>query len=98
MLIDGAKAAYREHSGLVLGMPIHEPHSEQAFLPRGGTLLLFTDGLVEDRHVLLDTNLERLRAFASEANTTDLETFSDQIISLFGTHEDDVALITLRRT
>ena len=98
LIIDGNEAAYREHSGLALGMPVHEPHSERAFLPPGGTLLLFTDGLIEDRHVFLDTNLERLRAFASEASTSDLETFTDDIISLFGVREDDVALIALRRT
>ena len=98
LIIDGTKAAYREHTGLALGMPTHEPHSERAFLPRGGTLLLFTDGLVEDRRVFLDTNLERLRAFASEASTGDLEIFIDQIVSLFGAHEDDVAVIALRRT
>jgi serine phosphatase RsbU (regulator of sigma subunit)/FixJ family two-component response regulator len=98
LVIDGTKTAYLEHGSLLLGIPVHKPRSEQVFLPPGGTLLLFTDGLVEDRGVFLDTNLERLRAFACRASTSDLEIFSDQVISLFGAREDDVALIALRRT
>jgi serine phosphatase RsbU (regulator of sigma subunit)/DNA-binding NarL/FixJ family response regulator len=98
LIIDGTKASYNEHTGLVLGMPMHEPHSEQAFLPPGGTLLLFTDGLVEDRRTFLDVNLERLRLFAQEASVDNLEIFSDDVISLFGEREDDVAMIVLRRT
>ena len=37
--------------GLMLGLSRHEPHTQTAFLPVGGTALLFTDGLVEDRQV-----------------------------------------------
>ena len=46
----------------MLGLTRHEPHTETASLPTGGTVLLFTDGLVEDREVMLDANLEKLRA------------------------------------
>jgi serine phosphatase RsbU (regulator of sigma subunit) len=99
LTIDGTKASYSEHTGLMLGLPMHEPHSEQAFLPPGGTLLLFTDGLVEDRRVLLDVNMEQLRLFTQETSADDdLEIFSDNVISLFGEREDDVAMIALRRT
>ena len=45
----------------MLGVARHEPHVESAVLPVGGTALLFTDGLVEDRTILLDDNLEKLR-------------------------------------
>ena len=98
LIVDGMGASYCEQGGLILGMPTHEPHSGKAFLPPGGTLLLFTDGLVEDRRVLLDTNMERLRVFAQQVSESDLETFSDQVISLFGAREDDVAIIALRRS
>ncbi|MGH9304745.1 MAG: fused response regulator/phosphatase, partial [Acidimicrobiales bacterium] len=54
--------------------------------------------LVEDRGVLLDDNLEKLRAAAAEAADADVEAFANHVIALFGTSEDDVALIAVRRT
>jgi len=66
-------------------------------LPAGGTALLFTDGLVEDRHVLLDDNLEKLRAGAATAAGTDVEAFANQVLAMFGPREDDFALIAFRR-
>ena len=82
----------------MLGLARHEPHVEQAGLPVGGTVLLFTDGLVEDRGVLLDDNLEKLRAAGAGAADSDVEAFANQVISLFGPSEDDVAMIAVRRT
>jgi serine phosphatase RsbU (regulator of sigma subunit) len=82
---------------LLLGLPMHEPHVERASLPPGGTLLLMTDGLVEDRHVLIDDNLEKLRAAAQEVADADVEAFSNHLMSAFGPREDDVAMIALRR-
>jgi hypothetical protein len=66
-------------------------------LPAGGTILLFTDGLVEDRRVLLDDNLEKLRAVAAGAADRDIEAFANHVMSLFGPSEDDVAMIAVRR-
>ena len=82
----------------MLGLARHEPHVETAFLPVGGTALLFTDGLVEDRRVLLDDNLEKLRVAAAEAANQDVEAFANYVMSLFGPREDDVALIAVHRT
>jgi hypothetical protein len=82
----------------MLGLTRHEPHVETAVLPVGGTALLFTDGLVEDRRVLLDDNLEKLRAVAAEACDIDVEAFANHVMSLFGNREDDVAMIAVRRT
>jgi serine phosphatase RsbU (regulator of sigma subunit)/DNA-binding response OmpR family regulator len=93
----GGDAAYTGEGGLMLGLTQHRQHVEQAVLPAGGTLLLFTDGLVEDRHVLLTENLERLRTAAAEAAAAPVESFANQVMSLFGSREDDVALIALRR-
>ena len=98
LLADGAGAKYAGEGGLLLGLARHEPHVEAAVLPVGGTVLLFTDGLVEDRRVLLDDNLEKLRAVAAEAADRDVEAFANQVMSLFGPSEDDVALIAVRRT
>ncbi|HEY6491991.1 MAG TPA: SpoIIE family protein phosphatase [Trebonia sp.] len=97
LLADRAGAQYVAEGGIMLGLTRHEPHVETADLPVGGTLLLFTDGLVEDRRVLLDDNLEKLRAAAAEAADADVEAFANHMMALFGTSEDDVAMIALRR-
>jgi serine phosphatase RsbU (regulator of sigma subunit) len=98
LMLDGSGAAYAGEGGLMLGLSRHEPHTETAFLPVDGTALLFTDGLVEDRRVLIDDNLEKLRTAALEAADADVETFANHVLTLFGSSEDDVALIVLRRT
>jgi serine phosphatase RsbU (regulator of sigma subunit) len=98
LLADGAGAEYVGEGGLLLGLVRHEPHVEKAVLPVGGTALLFTDGLVEDRSVLLDDNLEKLRATGAEAAGDDVEAFANHVMSLFGNREDDVAMIAVRRT
>ena len=82
----------------MLGVSRHEPHTETAFLPAGGTAVLFTAGLVEDRKIILDINLEKLRAAALEADGADVEAFGNHLMSAFGPSEDDVAMIVLRRT
>ena len=97
LLVAGPDADYVGGGGLLLGLPMHEPHVERASLPPGGTLLLMTDGLVEDRHILIDDNLEKLRAAAQEVAGADVEAFSNHLMSAFGPREDDVAMITLRR-
>jgi len=97
LLVGGPSPAYAGEGGLVLGMARHEPHVETVFLPAGGTAVLFTDGLVEDREVMLDTNLEMLRVAAGDAFGTDVETFANHLLATFGSREDDVALVVLRR-
>jgi serine phosphatase RsbU (regulator of sigma subunit) len=97
LLVDGDSATYLGEGGLLLGLPVAEPHTETAFLPEGGTVLLMTDGLVEERGVFLDVNLEKLRVAAQEVHGADIEAFSNHLMSIFGPREDDVAMIALRR-
>jgi serine phosphatase RsbU (regulator of sigma subunit)/DNA-binding response OmpR family regulator len=98
LIADGSGAWYAGEGGVMLGVTRHDPHVETAFLPSGGTILLFTDGLVEDRHALLNDNLDKLRAAAATAADEDVEAFANQVISLFGPKEDDIAVVVLRRT
>jgi DNA-binding response OmpR family regulator/serine phosphatase RsbU (regulator of sigma subunit) len=98
LVLDGTDGAYVGEGGLMLGLHRHEPHPETAFLPAGGTALLFTDGLVEDRRVNIDHNLEKLRVAALQAAGTDVEALANHVLTLFGPREDDVAMIVLRRT
>jgi serine phosphatase RsbU (regulator of sigma subunit)/CheY-like chemotaxis protein len=98
LLVHGGGAAFVGEGGLMLGLTRHDPHVETASLPVGGTILLFTDGLVEDRAVNLDDNLEKLRGITLQAADTDVEAFADHVMSAFGSSEDDVAMIVARRT
>ena len=98
LLVAGPDAAYVGEGGLLLGLPMHEPNVETAFLPPGGTLLLMTDGLVEERGVFIDVNLEKLRVAAGFLRGDDVEAFSNHLMSIFGPREDDVAMVAVRRT
>jgi serine phosphatase RsbU (regulator of sigma subunit) len=98
LLVGGGRSpAYVGEGGLVLGLTRHEPHVETALLPPDGTALLFTDGLVEDRKVSLDTNLEILRVAVGDAADADVEAFANHVLAAFGSREDDVAMVVLRR-
>lgn len=73
-----------------------EPH----FLPAGGRLLLYTDGLVERRDERLDRSLEALRVVAATAPPT-LEAMCDRVLDALapdvGSWPDDVALLAVLR-
>jgi serine phosphatase RsbU (regulator of sigma subunit) len=98
LIVEGGTAAYRGQGGLILGLPMHHAHVQRMVLPVGATALLITDGLVEERRVLLDENMEKLRLAAGELSGTDLEAFTNHLMSLFGPREDDAAMIAVRRT
>ncbi|HJZ01761.1 MAG TPA: SpoIIE family protein phosphatase [Streptosporangiaceae bacterium] len=97
LLVDDDAAGYVGEGGVVLGLPMHDPHTQTAVLAAGGTALLFTDGLVEERTVFLDVNLEKLRVAAQEVRGADVEAFANHLMSIFGPRGDDVAMLALRR-
>ncbi|MEO5876841.1 MAG: SpoIIE family protein phosphatase [Streptosporangiaceae bacterium] len=96
LLIDADGARYGKGGGLLIGFPFDAAGIEETVIEPGGTVVLYTDGLIEDRGVPLDDNFERLRALAAPAEP-DLEAFTDRILAEFGLREDDVALLILRR-
>ncbi|MBO3749871.1 SpoIIE family protein phosphatase [Streptosporangiaceae bacterium NEAU-GS5] len=89
-------ARYHQFGNLLLGVLPETYRVDRFELPPGGTILLFTDGLIEDRHTVLDESMETARKLA-ESVGDDLEAFSDRIIAHFGAREDDVALMIIRR-
>lgn len=86
---------------LLLGLdPGTARHEHEACLSGGGTLLLYTDGLVERRHELLDEGIERLAGHLGDLVRvgTPLEELCDQLLArmLPERPEDDVALLAVR--
>jgi serine phosphatase RsbU (regulator of sigma subunit)/anti-sigma regulatory factor (Ser/Thr protein kinase) len=96
----GGEACYLElPSSVPLGAARHVLYDDQeSELTPGSTLLLYTDGLVEQPGESLDAGLERLRT-AVEAGGEDLEKLSDSIVDALlpgGTAGDDAALVAVR--
>ena len=64
--------------GLPLGVDPDETYvAEPVYLSAGDTLVLYTDGLVEDSRTPLDAGLEIFAAAVSAGETGDLEAFAD---------------------
>ncbi|NDU72277.1 SpoIIE family protein phosphatase [Actinomadura sp. DSM 109109] len=82
----------------LLGAPTGEPYrSSTDPLPRGSTLLLYTDGLVERPREHFDDGLSRLRRQASAVAREPLEDFCDGLLGGLETAgTDDIALLALR--
>ncbi|MCK2218722.1 SpoIIE family protein phosphatase [Actinomadura sp. ATCC 31491] len=82
----------------LLGIPGGVPRGSWTEpLPPGGTLLLYTDGLVERPGEHLDRGLERLRLAAERLADRPLDKFCDQLLSGLPTSGlDDIAVIALR--
>ncbi|TDC03066.1 fused response regulator/phosphatase [Nonomuraea longispora] len=95
-LLAGPRSAYHSLGNLLLGVLPERYEVDRLKLPPGGTMVLFTDGLVEDRTTTLDAGLEVARRLA-ETVENDLEQFAERFLGAFGVREDDVALVVLRR-
>ncbi|GII60452.1 hypothetical protein Skr01_05370 [Sphaerisporangium krabiense] len=97
IIVADGKAHYHDWGNLLIGAAPEEYRVDRLRLPGNGALLMFTDGLIEDRDVPLDQSLEVVRRIA-ESFDRDLEVFCDRLIAHFGAREDDVAVVALRRT
>jgi serine phosphatase RsbU (regulator of sigma subunit)/anti-sigma regulatory factor (Ser/Thr protein kinase) len=92
-----------EKDGLspALGVPVRvAPAQYELPFPRGATLLLYTDGLIERRDRELQLGMERLAELAAGADG-DLDGYADDIVDgMLGVNPraDDVALLVVRRT
>ena len=82
-------------------LPAADRHDHEAVLALGSTLVLFTDGLVEQRDLDLDDRLEQLREALSGAQDAPLDAVLDTILSRMSAdqaHPDDVAVLVARTT
>ncbi|MGY1720441.1 SpoIIE family protein phosphatase [Blastococcus sp. SYSU DS0552] len=84
---------------LLLGVdPAARRRTEETTLPPGSTLLLFTDGLVEDRGHTLDDGLELLLATVGHHAGAELEDLCDAVLARMVPRggQDDVAIVAVR--
>jgi serine phosphatase RsbU (regulator of sigma subunit) len=92
-LLDGAR-------GLPLAVADGYQRTEaEAVLPSGGTLLLYTDGLVERRREVLDEGVARAVAALDEAQHLPPDELADALRDalLPGPRDDDVAFLVYQR-
>jgi anti-sigma regulatory factor (Ser/Thr protein kinase) len=90
-----------EHGGSPLGTGAREVSDLAIVFDIGSTLVLYTDGLVEDRGTDIDDGLDRLRSSLSRRlpGAADLEAVADGVLGDLGRlegHDDDVALLLVR--
>ncbi|OEJ95188.1 SpoIIE family protein phosphatase [Streptomyces thermolilacinus] len=99
---DGVARYLTDAHGVLLGLGAHRVRVERtdatAELPPGSTLLLYTDGLIEEPGRSLDEGLDRLRRHAASLAHRPLESFTDELLQRARPpqNEDDVALLALR--
>lgn len=97
----GTVGLLREGLSVPLGAaPPSTPRAESFVrVERGSTLLLYTDGLVEERTTDLGDRLEQLRRAAAELPGAEPEAFCDDLLAHMlvpDERNDDVAMLALR--
>jgi CheY-like chemotaxis protein len=95
---DGVR--FLQPHGPLLGINAPRPDDDLEFtLPAGGTLVLYTDGLIERRDTDIDLGLTAL-AFAARTVEPNLDAFCRRLLVQLGgagPQADDVAVVALRR-
>ncbi len=92
---------WADQTNMLLGLFPDAPRTESVVtLPRGATVLLYTDGLVERRGEGLEQGIGRLAGVLQElaAEGLDLDTVCDEVLRRMVPErpEDDVALVAVR--
>ena len=95
-LVDGTFVAARPGPPLGTGVTEYEQHAVE--VPEGATVVLDTDGLIEDRERTIDAGLELLRASLLDVHVAP-DALSDHVLRVLGREqgdEDDIALLVMR--
>ncbi|MEV4703520.1 fused response regulator/phosphatase [Actinoplanes sp. NPDC049316] len=98
--VAGTGARFLAPRGPLLGINAPRPEDLEFVLPPGGTLVLYTDGLIERREADIDVGLTALAECVSEVEPS-LDAFCQRLlVRLAGAGEqaDDIAVVALRRT
>ncbi|MGP3971279.1 SpoIIE family protein phosphatase [Streptomyces sp. 6N223] len=97
---DGQARYLEQHQDPMLGTQLAgslQRHDVIERLPPRSTVLLYTDGLIEEPGISLDAGLERLRSHATELAERPLDDFCDQIVKQVRPGgRDDIALLAMR--
>lgn len=95
---DGVVRVLERQPDLLLGLePATVRCDHRVALPDGATVVLYTDGLVEQRGESVDDGVERLRRTVQAHAALPVEQLADQLLQQLATAaEDDVALLVLR--
>ncbi|MFI9823599.1 SpoIIE family protein phosphatase [Streptomyces sp. NPDC052013] len=96
---DGLAHFLTDGHGLLVGTGVRLPRADgSALLPPGSTLVLYTDGLVEEPGRTLDDGLHRLRQHGAALAHRPLSSFTDHLLRRVrpAANDDDVALLALR--
>ena len=96
---DGEVEVLSEPGDLLLGFDAGAERTDRAaVLPAGGTLLLYTDGLVERRELAVDEGIDRLRATLAALAGRPLDELCDALLAelLPEDADDDVAVVAVR--
>jgi len=96
---DGLARYLTDGHDILLGTGVRTPRTDAtALLSPGSTLLLYTDGLIEEPGHTLDEGLHRLRQHAAALAHRPLASFTNQLLRRARpvANDDDVALLALR--
>ncbi|MFF9277052.1 SpoIIE family protein phosphatase [Streptomyces griseosporeus] len=96
---DGLTRYLTDGHGILLGTGSGRPRTDATVvLPPGSTLVLYTDGLIEEPGHTVDEGLQRLRRHAAALAHRPLASFTDQLLRRVrpAANDDDVALLALR--
>jgi CheY-like chemotaxis protein len=92
------RVEFVEHRAPLLGVRATRPADLEFTVPRGATLLLYTDGLIERRDADIDVGLAALAECARRVDD-DLDRFCERLLVELAPAQinDDVAVVALRR-
>ncbi|MEV4345075.1 SpoIIE family protein phosphatase [Actinoplanes sp. NPDC049596] len=94
---DGEVEIWWETPEPLLGLlPRDQRTTHRRRVPAGSTLLLYTDGLVEDPAHLIDEGIARLRAVLQGAPTAPADELCTNLIKTASRRDDDIALLLAR--
>ncbi|BBX16302.1 ATPase [Mycolicibacterium duvalii] len=98
---DGTVETLDEGHTIALGIRVDWSRPEaRVTIPARATLMLYTDGLVERRHIALEQGIGRAADYVQGHRDSGLETLADQTMSGLapeGGYQDDVVLLLYRQ-
>jgi serine phosphatase RsbU (regulator of sigma subunit)/DNA-binding NarL/FixJ family response regulator len=98
LLVTEGRGTQLKHRAPLLGLNRPRPADLEFTVPQGGTLLLYTDGLIERRDTSILGRVEALSELAATVEPN-LEVYCERLVRQLTSppNEDDVAVVALRR-